>query len=163
MYRALRCFLREFYADPAGKVQDEPLLEAGSPGAQLLEEKVFLDYGGGVGMPWCTRLAGASTRVCHVRVNKAWHFTDQYLPQLHLLGVRRTDFFMYNAGLWHHKVLHTHACAWGCVHASGRDVCGCAVGTCPYTRTRTVPTPPAHHSFPLGHRSTARTAVRSPT
>ncbi len=97
-YRQLRCFLGPFLEKAEAPRCDARLTEDPRQLAAI-EQRLLRGYCCGVEVPICTHLVGG-TRVCHVRVNKAFHLLDDYLPNLDLLNVSLSDYLVLNVGLW---------------------------------------------------------------
>ncbi|GAB4813722.1 hypothetical protein N2152v2_000768 [Parachlorella kessleri] len=110
-YHQLACFLRPFAASPNASVYT-PALRDPSLNGQLRKRlagdcEQFECRGRnntfccamGKGA-WCLPLLGGA-RVCHVRANRLEQFLDRVLPHFGLLGAKRRDYVVLNAGLWH--------------------------------------------------------------
>ena len=109
-YHQLACFLRPFAASPNASVYT-PALRDPSLNGQLRKrlagdcehfecrgrnDTFCCAMGKGA---WCLPLLGGA-RVCHVRANRLEQFLDRVLPHFGLLGAKRRDYVVLNAGLW---------------------------------------------------------------
>lgn len=97
-YKAMVCVMSTF--NEPNMTADVPVTTAPDH-VQRIKDTVIKDPAGGKGIPFCRHLV-QGTRICHVHVNKGFHMRDDYLPNLELLTVQKSDFVISNFGQWHH-------------------------------------------------------------